>query len=824
MPKLREYEKKRDFAKTPEPAGGDAAQPGGARFVVQEHSATRLHWDLRLEHEGALASWAIPNGIPQDPDENRKAVHTEDHPLEYLDFHGEIPEGQYGAGTMTIWDRGTYECHKWEPRKVVVTFHGEHLKGRYALFQAGSGGKDWMIHRMDPAQAGREPMPEQLVPMLARVGKLPSDETGWAYEIKWDGVRALAYCQPGRLRLESRNLNDITAQYPELRGLVRALGAHDAVLDGEIVAFDDEGRPSFGRLQQRMHQGSESVIRRRMSTHPVTYVIFDLLHLDGRSLMEEPYSERRRLLEGLGLHGRHWQTPAYAVGNGEDLLAASAEKGIEGLVAKRLDSRYEPGRRGGGWLKVKNTNRQELVIGGWLPGEGRRREQLGALLVGFNDPEAGGGRSLRYAGRVGSGFSEQVLTGLMARLRPLEQESSPFTGRQPPKAAVFVRPELVAEVEFSEWTSQRMLRHPTFKGLRDDKRADEVVLEKADAEGAEATPSIRADSRDGGGADADKAPPLSATARALAGGKAEVELEGRTLRLSNLDKVLYPKTGFTKGRLIDYYARVAPVLLPHLHDRPLTLKRYPDGVEGQHFYEKRCPAHRPEWVTTAPIWSERHKREIDYCVVNELPTLVWAANLADIELHTSLSRAERMDQPDTLVFDLDPGEGADILDCCQVGLWIRGMLAELGLSCYAKTSGSKGLQLYLPLGGEQTYDETKPFARAVAETLERQFPELVVSRMTKSLRPGKVLVDWSQNDPHKTTVCVYSLRAKERPTLSTPVSWEEVEQALEDRAPGQLVFDAEDVLARIDRHGDLFAPLLSERQELPATAAGRGAA
>ena len=362
MPRsLREYERKRDLSATPEPAGDGTAPSGDLpRFVVQEHSATRLHWDLRLEHEGVLASWAIPNGIPHDPEENRKAVRTEDHPLEYLDFHGEIPAGQYGAGTMTIWDRGTYECHKWEKGKVVLTFHGERLGGRYALFRAGSE-KDWLIHRMDPpADPGREPMPENVVPMMARLSKLPASDDGWAYEIKWDGVRAIAYLQPGRLRLESRNLNDITVQYPELRSLVRDVGAHEAVLDGEIVAFDAEGRPSFERLQQRMHQASESTIRRRAKTHPVTYVIFDLLYLDGHSVMDEPYSERRRLLDGLGLHGEHWQVPAYSPREGAGLLAASAEQGLEGLVAKRVESRYEPGKRSGAWLKVKNTRRQEL--------------------------------------------------------------------------------------------------------------------------------------------------------------------------------------------------------------------------------------------------------------------------------------------------------------------------------------------------------------------------------------------------------------------------------------------------------------------------------
>ena len=812
-PRLREYERKRDLSATPEPAGGETAPAGERpRFVVQEHSATRLHWDLRLEHDGVLASWAIPNGIPPDPDENRKAVHTEDHPLEYLDFHGEIPKGNYGAGTMKIWDRGTYECHKWEAGKVVVTFHGERLTGRYALFRAGSD-KDWMIHRMDPADPGREPMPEGVVPMLARLAKLPKEDEGWAYEIKWDGIRAIAYLQPGRMRLESRNLNELTAQYPELRGLVRALGAHEVVLDGEIVAFDDEGRPSFERLQQRMHQTSESAIRRRAKSHPATYVIFDLLYLDGRSLMDEPYEERRRQLDALGLQGPHWQVPAYATGDGAGLLAASAERGLEGLVAKRLDSRYEPGRRGGAWLKVKNTARQELVIGGWLPGEGRRSQRLGALLLGFYEPGGDGEPALRFAGRVGTGFTEKTLDALMERLRPLARDSSPFEGRRPPKAAVFVEPELVAEVEFSEWTKERMLRHPSFKGLREDKDPHDVVFEQpAEAPGAA---DLAAGSEHASPA---AEPSVIASARPMPGGKAELELEGRTLRLSNLDKVLYPATGFTKGDLIDYYARIAPVLLPHLHGRPLTLKRYPDGVEGGHFYEKRCPSHRPDWVVTAPIWSERNKQEVDYCLAQDLPTLVWAANLADIELHTSLSRAEDIQRPTMMVFDLDPGEPADIVDCCQVGLWIRGMLRELGLSTYAKTSGSKGLQLYVPLNSEVGYDVTKPFARSVAETLERQLPDQVVSRMTKSLRPGKVLVDWSQNDDSKTTVCVYSLRAKERPSVSTPVEWEEVEHALEERDPTLLVFDHLAVLERVEERGDPFAAVLSERQELPTLA------
>jgi bifunctional non-homologous end joining protein LigD len=803
---LGEYERKRDFGKSSEPApkarkkksapAKRRKKKGAPRFVVQEHSARRLHWDLRLEHDGVAASWAIPSGIPEDPSENRKAVRTEDHPLEYLEWEGEIPKGEYGAGTMKIWDSGIYELEKWEPAKVMVEFAGKRLQGRYALFRAGKNEKDWMIHRIDPPARERDPFPENVVPMLARLSKLPRDDGKWAVEVKWDGVRAIAYCQPGRLELRTRNLNDVTAQYPEVRRLSRQLGSRDSILDGELVAFDECGKPSFERLQQRIHQTAESVVRRRMKSHPVVYVIFDLLYLDGRDLTGEPYSRRRELLEELELAGESWQTPGYSDGHAKELLEASREQGLEGVMLKRIDSVYAPGKRTGAWLKVKNTLRQELVIGGWTAGEGRRSHNLGALLVGYFE-EQGGERVLRYGGKVGTGFTERDLAALTARLAPLERKTSPFAaGPAPPKGAHFVEPRLVAEIEFREMTTERLLRHPAYKGLREDKPAGEVELERAtDPQGE------------------------SLTSRAVKRprNKAAVTVEGRELELSNLDKVLYPKVGFTKGQLIDWYARIGEVLLPHLRGRPLTLKRYPEGVEGKHFYEKRCPSHRPDWVTTAKIWSDRHKGKIDYCVVEDLPTLIWAANLADIELHTSLSRCEEMERPTAMVFDLDPGPPADILDCAQVAIWLHGMFEQLGLSCYPKTSGSKGMQLYVPLNCDVTYERTKPFAKAAAETLEKKFPDRVVSRMAKAKRPGRVLIDWNQNDVHKTTVCVYSLRAKERPTVSTPLEWTEIEAALDAGDADALVFDHAAVLDRVAAKGDLFAPLLSEEQQLPTT-------
>jgi bifunctional non-homologous end joining protein LigD len=773
--KLSEYERKRDFSKTPEPSAETDASVEQLRFVIQEHHATRLHWDLRLEHDGVAASWAVPNGIPQDPKENRLAVHTEDHPIEYLEFEGDIPKGEYGAGKMRIWDRGTYELHKWREDEVIVVFHGERVEGRYALFQ--TRGQDWMIHRMDPpSDPDREPMPDRIVPMLAKNGDLPRHEERYGFEVKWDGIRAVVYSEPGRFRMESRRLSDITFQYPELRPLGRELGSSDAVLDGEIVAFDESGKPSFERLQQRMNLTGESQIKRRAKQVPVAYVIFDLLYLDGRSLMALPYEERRERLEDLDLNGPAWRTPAYHHGEGRPLLQATVEQGLEGVVAKRLDSTYEPGRRTGSWIKIKNRQRIQLLIGGWLPGEGSRESRIGALLVGRRDEDG----SLRYAGRVGSGFTEKTLDATLAELEPLRRRTSPFAGRKAPKGSIFVEPCLCADVEYGEWTSEGLLRAPVFKGL---------VERREPSPGLDLKPLPK----DG----------------------AEAVVDGRTLKFSNLTKVMYPKTGFTKGDLIDFYARIGPAVLPHLRDRPLTLKRYPNGVEGKFFYEKQCPSHRPDWVETVPVYSGRNERTIEYCLCNDLPTLVWLANLADIELHTSLSLAEDVARPTMMVFDLDPGSPADIVHCCQVGVWLRDLFDQLGLESYPKTSGSKGLQVYVPLNGEVTYDDTKPFSKAVAELLEKHHPDLVVSRQTKELRPGKVLVDWSQNDEHKTTANVYSVRAKERPTVSTPVSWDEVEECLDAEDADVLVFDTEQVLARVDERGDLFAPVLAIRQELP---------
>ncbi len=471
--RLKDYRAKRDLDSTPEPAGGEGAGEGktGSRFVIQEHHASHLHWDLRLERDGALASWALPKGVPGHPDENRLAVRTEDHPLEYLSFEGEIPKGSYGAGTMHVWDTGTYECEKFRDDEVIVTLQGERAAGRYALFR--TGGKNWMIHRMDPpADPTAEPMPDTVKPMLAKLGRLPADDHAFGYEIKWDGVRAVAHVDAGHVTLTGRNGTDFTPRYPEVRGIGGALGSRRLILDGEVVALDDQGRPSFERLQSRMHLASASAVRRRMRDLPVTYMAFDLLWLEGHSTLTLPYSERRRLLARLGLAGPSWRAPAHREGEGAALLEASKAQDLEGIVAKRLDSRYEAGRRSAAWIKVKNHTTQDVVIGGYTPGEGGRAASLGALCVGVQED----GR-LKYAGKVGTGFTEVTLGTVMRELRALERGNSPFDGRQPPRGTRFVEPSLVARVEFREWTRTGTLRAPAFKGLRGDVDPAGVVRE-----------------------------------------------------------------------------------------------------------------------------------------------------------------------------------------------------------------------------------------------------------------------------------------------------------------------------------------------------------
>jgi bifunctional non-homologous end joining protein LigD len=488
--KLDPYRGKRDPAVTPEPVPATtrrrARTKAGRRFVVQEHHARALHWDFRLERDGVLVSWAVPKGLPVERTTNHLAVHTEDHPLEYADFEGAIPEGEYGGGQVILWDVGTYEEIKWTEREVMVVLHGNKVEGRYVLFATGKppGPKgegyvrDWMVHRMDDAPADYEPPPGDIAPMLAALGPLPKDDGAWAFEFKWDGIRAIGHVDGGRIRLTSRNGNDLSASFPELRALGEQLGSHRVVVDGEIVAFDEEGRPRFQRIQPRIHAQDPSRARKLAAEQPVVYVLFDLLYLDGESLLALSYDERRRRLESLGLEkgkGVSWTVSPRFDGPGSDILGASREQGLEGVLAKRRDSPYLPGKRSPAWIKVKNVLMQEVVIGGWTPGEGHRRGRFGSLLLGVPGP-----KGLEYVGQVGTGFTDAALGDLTSTLDEVGSEVNPFSTEVPSryrKMARWVEPRLVGEVSFSEWTGDGRMRHPSWRGIRSDKNAQDVRRE-----------------------------------------------------------------------------------------------------------------------------------------------------------------------------------------------------------------------------------------------------------------------------------------------------------------------------------------------------------
>lgn len=477
-PALATYRKRRDPAKTPEPMGrtttGKRSKQAGPVFVIQEHHATALHWDFRLERDGVLVSWAVPKGVPLDPGHNRLAVHTEDHPLDYGIFEGEIPKGEYGGGSVILWDHGNYECEKWNDREVIITLQGSRVSGRYVLFK--TGGCNWMMHRMDPAPAGWEPMPEEIRPMLATLGTLPTKDRGWAYEFKWDGIRAVTYVDGGRVRALTRNGNDVSEVYPELRGLGQQLGATSVVLDGELVAMDDAGRPSFSKLQNRMQVRGAAQVRRAAAATPVHYLIFDVLYLDGRPLINESYDERRSILESLALDGPHWVvTDSFTDVSGDKVLDVARSGGLEGVVAKLRAGRYQPGRRSDAWIKVKLTRTQEVVIGGWAPGKGNRQQTFGALLAGVP-----GAEGLEYVGKVGTGFTGEQQDELLDMLRPLTRVESPFVTPVPSAhraGATWVEPTVVGEVRFTEWTKDGQIRHPAWRGLRPDKDPKEVVRE-----------------------------------------------------------------------------------------------------------------------------------------------------------------------------------------------------------------------------------------------------------------------------------------------------------------------------------------------------------
>ncbi|MCX6597528.1 MAG: DNA ligase D [Acidobacteria bacterium] len=808
---LEEYARKRRFPQTPEPAPTVPAEESGL-FCVQRHHARRLHYDLRLEIGGTLKSWAVPNGPTLDPAVKQLAVHVEDHPVEYATFEGNIPKGNYGGGSMMLWDAGTFEVVTDVPAADQLArgdfkfrLHGEKLSGDFGLVrmkdrQTGGDSKDWLLlkkkdeHVQSPydveqhdwsVKTGRTqeeialdvtprpqvPMPNSLPPMLAQLTEDVPSGSGWLYEIKWDGVRAMALVENGQVRATGRKGNDITRQYPEIERL--RVRARSAIIDGEICVLDEQGRPSFERIQPRIMASGSSSIQQMTRTRPAVFFAFDLLYLDGRDLRGLPLESRKKLLASVLVPGDGVKLSEYFTDHGAELLQLVRQQGLEGIMAKRAASFYEPARSRD-WLKIKAISEQEFVLAGFTKGE---RDYFGALLLGVWD----NGR-LHFAGSVGTGFDRRLMHRLHTMLSERVVPTSPFA--EPvklPQPVTWTRPELVATVKFLEWTAEGRLRAPVFVGLRDDIAPAECVRRVT------------------------KAMPRP---ELIPPGKEEtpVTIDGQTFRIKNLSKLYYPADQVTKRDILNYYDAVAELLLPHWQDRPLSLRRYPDGIDGEAFFQKNAEG-LPDWIRTTTI---RDGEEAAVRVVGDSRAqLVYLAQLGCIDQNPWMSRLETLECPDFLLIDLDPQEcNYDLI--VEAAHYLRRKLELFGLAGYPKTTGGDGMHLYVPLEPIYTYDQTKAFAEILARLAAAERPELFTTpRAVAKRQSNRVYFDYLQNGRGKTISAPYVLRAHPGAPVATPLDWGEVKAGLR---PQQ--FHLRNAMERFDRVGDLFAPVLRHRQYL----------
>ncbi len=760
-PALDEYNRKRDRKQTPEPFSSKRRRTKAPIFVVQRHDARRLHYDFRLERNGALASWAVPKGVPLEVGTRALAVHVEDHPLDYAAFEGEIPKGNYGAGSVEIWDRGTYELVEEKPDGgLTVRLHGERLDGTWTLIPAHLDGKEqnWLLMRKrDETVAAAGPR-RTYKPMLATLAESLPPGDDWVYEVKWDGYRALGYVRGGEAKLVSRRGNDLNGRFPAIaKALEKAVRSPECVVDGEVCALDENGRPSFSAMQQG-----------RQDT-PLVYEVFDVLEIDGVPTIDLPYLERRERLQALlDERVRNVQISGYFE-DGESLLDVAEQQSLEGVMAKKPASKYAEGRRTRDWLKIKTHGEQEFVIVGYTKGEGRRADRFGSLVLATY--EAG---TYAWVGNVGTGFNDRTLADLLKQLESLKTTESPLAVvPKMPKVrkadVIWVKPELVAQVKFTEWTHDGHLRAPVYLGLRDDKPPRDVHREEPVA------PS--------------------------------------RVKLSNLDKVFFEAEGITKGDLLEYYRAVAPVLVPHLRARPFTMRRYPDGATGKAFFQKDAPSHMPEWIERFHVQvstreAPRRVKWIDAPVVNDEDSLLWMVNMGCIDMNTWYSRVDKPDRPDFVLFDLDPSPDVGFKETVQVALVVKQALDALGLVSFPKTSSAEGMHVLVPIERRYTFDDTREFSEIVGAAIARVHRGLATTEWTKSKRRG-VLVDSNQNGEGKTIASVYSVRPRAGAPVSTPLRWDEVTEDLE---PASFTMDV--VLDRIRRYGDLFEGVLRTRQRL----------
>jgi len=827
---LTDYERKRDFERTPEPP----AEPGGEppapderplRFMIHMHDATRLHWDLRLELDGVLKSWAVPKGPSLDPAEKRLAVLVEDHPFDYGEFEGVIPEGNYGAGTTMIWDEGSYTAPGAADRAAVerafhqgldkgtikVILKGTKLEGQFALVRLKDGdGKNWLLIKdrdrfasprevleldrsartgrsmaeirqqelgrpraerltyeraaVDLRGAPRAPWPESFQPMLAELVEAPFSRPGWWFEIKWDGFRAIAEVHDDRVRLYSRNQVDFLESFPPVVEDLKKIG-FEAAFDGEIVAVDDEGKAQIRLLRNYRSGGKGRLV----------YYVFDLLYLDGHDLTGLPLVRRRELLKQVLPRLPHIRLSEAIEGEGEALYRRAVDAGLEGVVGKDGASTYQAGARRRAWVKVKVRDHQDFVIGGFTEPRGQPLA-FGALLVGVVQEG-----ELVFAGRVGTGFDDAERARIKAALLPHVQSDCPF--RQAPPLdtpATWLAPQVVCTVSFIEWTDDNLLREPVFVALQPERNPRLVVRRERNVEIPPPAPRRFRRSEDAG---------------------TPLDVGGTKVVVTHLDKVYWPKDGITKGEMIAYYRDVAPLMLPYLRDRPLSLHRFPGGIAEKSFYQKDVEQ-APPWARVVPIESESRGEVIRFLVCQDVATLVYVANLGSIEIHPWNSRVDHPDHPDYLVIDLDPAE-QPFGEVMAVAHTTHDVLEAIGAPGYVKTSGATGLHIYLPLGARYDYEQARTFGRLIAHIVQARHPTNTSLERVPAARKGKLYIDVYQNRRGQTLAAPYSLRPRDGAPVSTPLRWEELAPGLR---PAQ--FTLRTVRERLDKDGDLWRGVL----------------
>jgi bifunctional non-homologous end joining protein LigD len=889
---LDPYAAKRKFTRTPEPAPRLAdARRGPLLFVIQKHAARRLHYDFRLELDGVLKSWAVPKGPSLDPSDKRMAVETEDHPFDYASFEGIIPEKEYGAGNVIVWDCGVYspdegQQYSFDDRreaearlrtelangKLSFFLRGEKLKGSFALVRTSTS-KQWLLikHKDRFAQqndvlaraqsvlSGRtlddrqslksamrvdaerltafgpaESMPKSLSPMLAEIGDdAPRSDPKWSYEPKVDGYRVIAFIQDGKVRLQSRRGIDLTPAFPEITAELAAQAVDQMILDGELVALDASGRPSFNALQNRATLKHPQEIAEAQRQASVVLLCFDLLHFAGLNLRGNTYLDRRRYLAQCLLPSTHVQL-VHASDDAERLYAAALESGFEGIVSKRKDSTYQPGRRSQAWLKIKAVQSAEFVVGGYTEGKGAR-EALGALLLGHWQ-----GDELHYVGHVGSGLHDKVLQHLRERLASLAAKRSPFAEKPPlHRPTKWLKPELVAEVNFAGWTPDGYLRAPVFLRLRDDVASRSIVSGPRDTAPPPASEVSSADQIDEVIAQLDNK-----------ANRIDLRVGDARIRLTNLDREYWPgdararQPAITKRDLLRYLVRVSPYMLPHLENRPLTMIRMPEGINGERFFQKHWSQQRPEFVETVTVFSGHKDEEHEYLLANNLPSLLWLGQVGTLEFHVWHSRAEVgpdaasqltdyssslkaleasvLNFPDYLVFDIDPyiysgkeAKGAEpelnrkgFATGRRVAFWLRDLLREMSLEAVVKTSGKTGLHVFVPIERTVTFDEARTLCEMVGRHLMREHPKEITMEWAIEKRTGKIFYDYNMNVRGKTLNVAYSPRGVPGAPVSMPLTWEELEAA---EPTDFLLANAP---ARLDRTGDRWHDVFLTKQSL----------